>query len=351
MTSQTINYTYDHSGRLIHEQISRTLNSGETSSLSIAYLYDCNTIIGMVYNGATYYFERNIQGDVVGVYDSTGTKVVTFKYDAFGRCTVSGNSTLAQWCKIRYRGYYFDAETGFYWVQTRYYNPDWCRWISPDNVGYLDPETPHGINLYIYCGSDPINYVDPSGHLGVFLTALVATLAGALIGGGVEIVRQAYNEGNWNWNAKTWNWWNIGGATLLGAASGLAYGLGGIAGGIVKGSIGAISVAGKAFSVSQSVGLLLGAAITMNFAAGIAGYAMNVAGAENEEFNIQQGILAGIGQTGKGVLSFFTGGMYSGMGIWKIGKNVKNPAYSIISRSVGRFVANFIPNTIFEELF
>ena len=98
------------------------------------------------------------------MYNSTGTKVVTFTYDAFGRCTVSGDTTLAEYCRIRYRGYYYDTRTGLYWVQTRYYNPDWCRWISPDSVSYLDSESPHGLNLYLYCGNDPINYVDPSGH-------------------------------------------------------------------------------------------------------------------------------------------------------------------------------------------
>ena len=101
---------------------------------------------------------------MVAVRNSAGTDVVTFKYDAFGKCTVSGDTVLAQWCRIRYRGYYFDAETGLYLVQTRYYNPDWCRWISPDSVSYLDSESPHGLNLYLYCGNDPINYVDPSGH-------------------------------------------------------------------------------------------------------------------------------------------------------------------------------------------
>lgn len=163
LTDETVDYTYDHSGRLVHEKTTREFTSGSDSNWTITYLYDCNTIVGMVLNGVTYYFHRNIQGDVVGVYDSTGAKVVGFKYDAFGRCTVSGNTTLAQWCKIRYRGYYFDNETGFYWVQTRYYNPEWCRWISPDKIGYLDPESPHGINLYCYCGNDPINYVDPTG--------------------------------------------------------------------------------------------------------------------------------------------------------------------------------------------
>ena len=89
---------------------------------------------------------------------------MTFKYDAFGRCTVSGDTTLAEYCRIRYRGYYYDTQTGLYWVQTRYYNPDWCRWISPDSISYLDPETPHGLNLYLYCANDPISFFDPTGH-------------------------------------------------------------------------------------------------------------------------------------------------------------------------------------------
>ena len=165
ISSETVNYTYDHSGRLMHEQTTRVFKAGNTTNKSITYLYDCNTVVGMILNGVKYFFQRNIQGDVVGVYNSAGTKVVTFKYDAFGRCTVSGDTSLAQWCRIRYRGYYYDTETGLYWVQTRYYNPDWCRWISPDNVSYLDPETPHGLNLYLYCGNDPINLCDPSGHI------------------------------------------------------------------------------------------------------------------------------------------------------------------------------------------
>ena len=129
---------------------------------------------------------KYIQGDVVGVYNSARTKVVGFTYDSYGNCTVSGNTTLAQWCKIRYRGYYFDTETGLYWVQTRYYNPQWCRWISPDSLDYLDPESVHGLNLYAYCGNDPINYVDPSGHFALLLflgTIFVSAVAGAIDGG------------------------------------------------------------------------------------------------------------------------------------------------------------------------
>ena len=123
---------------------------------------------------------------MVGVYNSSGTKLVTFRYDAYGNCTVSGDANFAQWCKIRYRGYYFDTETGFYWVQTRYYNPEWCRWVSPDSLSYLDPEAAHGLNLYAYCGNDPVNFTDPSGHFALllFLGAIfVSAVAGAIDGG------------------------------------------------------------------------------------------------------------------------------------------------------------------------
>ena len=164
VTSKTTNYTYDHSGRLVKELTTTVSKNSGTTTSSIVYLYDDNGIIGMVKDGASYYFHRNIQGDVVGVYaNSTGTKLVTFKYDAYGNCTVNGDTSFAQYCKIRYRGYYFDAETGLYWVQTRYYNPEWCRWISPDKITYIAPKNVHGINLYAFCGGDPINYKDSTG--------------------------------------------------------------------------------------------------------------------------------------------------------------------------------------------
>ena len=55
-------------------------------------------------------------------------------------------------------------ETQLYWVSSRYYSPDLCRWISPDSIEYLDPESINGLNLYAYCGNDPVNRFDPTGH-------------------------------------------------------------------------------------------------------------------------------------------------------------------------------------------
>ena len=349
-TSSTTKFTYDHSGRLVQESL--TENYKNTSSLTTItkYLYDDSGIIGMVYDGTTYYFHRNIQGDVVGVYNSAGTKVVGFTYDAYGNCTVSGDTSLAYRCKIRYRGYYFDTETGLYWVQTRYYNPQWCRWISPDTLDYLDPETSHGLNLYAYCGNDPVNFADPSGHLGVFFTVLLATLAGAAFGAFKGVAKQIYNGGQWNWDASSWDFKEIGKEILLGSATGFAFGLGGVAGGIVKGSFQAITVAGKTLSVAQSVGFLLGTALTGNFVAGFAGYAIQNAGT-SEKFNIGSGILEGIGQAGKGLAAFFVGGLFAASGFWKVGKGAKRSPVGLVVRAFTKYLLTMTPNNLLEELF
>ena len=216
----------------------------------------------MVLNGATYFFQRNIQGDVVGVYDSTGTKVVGFRYDAFGRCTVIGDVNLAQWCKIRYRGYYYDTETGLYWVQTRYYNPDWCRWISPDSISYLDPETPHGLNLYLYCANDPVNYVDPTGRFGLVTALLLTGLFIGMTVGGVKAYNDAKELGSTDsklaW--KTIKGIFVGGAIGLSAAGAIVAASAAIAGavGVISGatSLAYVTFGGMAVTKAFAIGAL-----------------------------------------------------------------------------------------------
>ncbi len=65
---------------------------------------------------------------------------------------------------IRYRGYYYDTDTDFYYLQSRYYDPEICRFINADDISYLEPTEFSGTNLYAYCKNDPVNYCDPSGH-------------------------------------------------------------------------------------------------------------------------------------------------------------------------------------------
>ncbi len=91
--------------------------------------------------------------------------MVQYKYDAYGNCSSSGvtNFEIAHYNPIRYRGYYSDVDTGLYYLNARYYNPEWRRFISPDDTAYLDAENVNGLNLYAYCRNDPVNYADPSG--------------------------------------------------------------------------------------------------------------------------------------------------------------------------------------------
>ncbi len=115
----------------------------------------------------TYYFHRNLLGDVISIYDTSGNEVVRYAYDAWGNCTITSDTTkydVATANPIRYRGYYYDADTNLYYLNARYYSPELRRFISPDDTAYLDPETPNGLNLYAYCINDPVNYYDPSGY-------------------------------------------------------------------------------------------------------------------------------------------------------------------------------------------
>lgn len=159
--------------------------AGEITGSNITqYLYDASGIIGMKYNSNYYYFEKNILGDVLAVYNSNGAIVASFTYDSFGNFNASG--TMADLVKFRYRGYYYDAETGFYYLQNRYYDPTICRFISADKSSLLSTlaNSIGELNLYVYCNNNPIMYTDPTGEIdwkiigGWLLVLTVAAIAG-----------------------------------------------------------------------------------------------------------------------------------------------------------------------------
>ena len=153
----TTNY-YWEGEKLVAE---KTVNRGVIHF--IYYRYDETGVCGMRYEGSDYFFRKNILGDVIGVYTKLGEPVANFTYDAFGR-TLSATGRLADIIHFRYRGYYYDEETGFYYLQSRYYDPETGRFISPDAVEYLDHENAQGLNLYAYCGNNPVMRVDPTGN-------------------------------------------------------------------------------------------------------------------------------------------------------------------------------------------
>ena len=144
-----------------------------------SYFYDENgSVLGIVYGGENYYFRKNFRGDVLAVLNASGEVVVEYSYDPWGNIlAVTGTlaSTLGADNPFRYRGYYYDTETGFYYVSSRYYDPEVGRYLNAD--GYVS--TGQGIlgnNMFAYCGNNPVNNCDPSGQF--FISAL---LVGGLV--------------------------------------------------------------------------------------------------------------------------------------------------------------------------
>ena len=125
---------------------------------------------GAVTGDTIYYLGTNLQGDVIAIYDSTGTKIYTYEYDAWGNlirgCQLAtGGSAANSVNPFRYRGYYYDIETGLYYLQSRYYNPQWGRFLNADDSAVITA-TPMGLtdkNLYAYCDNNPIMRKDGDG--------------------------------------------------------------------------------------------------------------------------------------------------------------------------------------------
>ena len=123
----------------------------------------------------TYLYEKNIQGDVVAVYEYDGDLVVRYAYNAWGAVSETeygseyDESSFAVECNpFRYRGYYYDTETDLYYLNSRYYDPAVGRFLNADGVDFLG--TDEGLlsyNLFAYCLNDPVNRTDDSGNLSI----------------------------------------------------------------------------------------------------------------------------------------------------------------------------------------
>ena len=209
----TYDYTYNADGirtsktidGVLHEFIlsgdeivAEIWTTGSTEHM-LVYLYDeVGSPIGLMYRNNTYassvydsfFFEKNLQGDVIAVYDSTGTKIGSYTYDAWGNFTTtvtSGNTTLENnivrnYNPFRYRSYFYDIETGWYYLQSRYYNPSWGRFLSADHADVLQatPDQLTDKNLFAYCDNNPITRLDEDGE---FWNVVIGAVVGGVIGG------------------------------------------------------------------------------------------------------------------------------------------------------------------------
>ena len=178
MTSgtDTLSFEYDENGlrqRKTHNNISTdyfyngsVLIGMQRGTDTLRFSYDAaGNAAAVDHNGTYYYYLRNGQGDIVKILDGSGTTVVEYSYDSWGKqlsCTGTLATTLGALNPFRYRGYVYDEETGFYYLKSRYYDPETCRFISAD-VYLSTGQGVIGHNCYVYCLDNPTNGYDSNG--------------------------------------------------------------------------------------------------------------------------------------------------------------------------------------------
>ena len=145
------------------------------------------SVCGILYNNTPYYFIKNLQGDVISIVNKDAQTVARYSYDAWGVCTVTQNSAgIATINPFRYRGYYYDEETGLYYLQSRYYAANIGRFIIPDKI--FDSQILLFGNIHFYCNNNPTNSIDSNGHF-----ALAATAGGLFAAGATN----SWNPAGW----------------------------------------------------------------------------------------------------------------------------------------------------------
>ena len=244
-------YTYDDQGQRIKKEGNGKeeyyfyeegrIKEVITKEYRLIYRYVGEEVKGVTYKNEnkeiSYFYEKNILGEIIGIVDEEGKRVVEYRSSSYGEVeNIHDNSKIEISAKdhLRYKGYIYDEETRLYYLKTRYYDPEIGRFISPDSIDYQSPESINGLNLYAYCGNDPVNYSDGFGHMpewvqdtlkvlgavaivvgvtaltvvtaGVAAYALGASAAmigtittgaavGGLVAGGLEIGAQIYENG------------------------------------------------------------------------------------------------------------------------------------------------------------
>lgn len=179
--------------------------------------------------------------------DRNGEMVQHYEYAAFGSERFQDNTAAIEMSN-RYTGQQLDEETGLYYYNARYYDPELGRFTQPDTI-VPSPSNPQTLNRYTYADNSPFVYVDPSGHIVSFAIPVILAVVGGIAGG-----VQAGLQGG-----------NIGAGILGGAISGLGAGfgpIGAVLGGAVSGAVTASMTGGNvgmAIAVG-AVGGLVGAA-------------------------------------------------------------------------------------------
>ena len=182
-STETVTHEYlTQSGKVVRETITTSMDTTtldffyDESGRPFAFNY---SVDGSDFE--TYYYILNLQGDVVQIIDEGGVPQAEYVYSPWGEI-ISAEGDLAEVNPLRYRGYYYDSETGFYYLQSRYYDPENHRFINADSYastgqGFL------GVNMFAYCNNLPVILHDSNGEFPSLLIVIPIVIIAGLLGG------------------------------------------------------------------------------------------------------------------------------------------------------------------------
>ena len=179
----SITYTYNKDGIRTQKKINNTITNyftennkiifEQTGNNMIYYIRDEEgSLIGFKYNNTIYYCIKNMQEDIIGLTDSNHNLLCSYEYDSWGKLIsikdnngsiITDPSHIGYINPFRYRSYYYDNETKLYYLNSRYYNPEWGRFINCDNYLGIDKNI-LSYNFYLYAINNPVNNSDSNGN-------------------------------------------------------------------------------------------------------------------------------------------------------------------------------------------
>ena len=258
ITSNTTTQYFLDGTKILAQKDIVSVSENATTETTMNFIYGIDGVIGFTLSGQNYYYKKNLQGDIIAIYDNNLQIIAKYDYDSWGNCKISylENNVFVDFDKeksyntdntslyialknpFRYRSYYYDSDTNLYYLNSRYYDPEIGRFINIDDISVLDITNIalNGINLYAYCLNNPVNEVDESGYF--ILAFLISLFVFAVANTAIQFVSDVVKfvaTGKWESD-----WEDYVGAFIGGAAGGIAFVLSGFNLSIAFGVMGAV---------------------------------------------------------------------------------------------------------------